>query len=129
MLTCAYMVERMTDLPASERLAKHRAVAAWLEYQWRQEMRIVADLEQQVAEQERRRAKARAGLNFKIEPERAGHGARLHRGDCATYPDEHGLIDAGDAVIALRDPGTPIAPCQVCNPVAALRNVRVPLEE
>lgn len=41
----------MSDQGLGERLAKHAAVAAWLEYQLHQERRIIADLEREIAEQ------------------------------------------------------------------------------
>ncbi|MFI2780115.1 DUF6233 domain-containing protein [Streptomyces sp. ALB3] len=40
--------------------------------------------------------------------------ALLHRGGCATYPDQVGLISREDAMVALAEPD--IEPCEVCRP-------------
>lgn len=117
----------MNDLPLVERLEKHRTLAAWLEYQLRQEQRTIRDLERQLADEQRRKDAAHAALHFKIEPARSSDGsARLHRGDCAVFPGGFGFITPVDAVVALRDEGTPIVPCDICNPAPALNGVRVP---
>ncbi|MEU9496581.1 DUF6233 domain-containing protein [[Kitasatospora] papulosa] len=38
----------------------------------------------------------------------------LHRGGCATYPDQIGLISREDAMVALIEPD--IEPCEICRP-------------
>lgn len=119
----------MNDMPLAERLEKHRTLLAWLDYQAGLERRTVRDLERQLAEETRRLEKARQGLAFKIQPQRAGTEALLHRGDCGLFTGEFGLITGEDAIVALRDPGTPIAPCDICKPLAALNGVTPPAEE
>ncbi|MFB4420668.1 DUF6233 domain-containing protein [Streptomyces sp. QL37] len=44
---------------------------------------------------------------------------RLHRGGCATYPDQVGLISRAGAMVALAEPD--IEPCGVCRPDTGLR--------
>jgi nitrile hydratase len=116
----------MDDMPLAERLEKHRTLLAWLDYQAGLERRTVRDLEQQLAEETRRREKARQGQSFKIQPQRAGTVALLHRGDCGLFKGGLGLITAQEAIVALQDPEVPVEPCEICNPVAALHGVPAP---
>ncbi|WP_405689425.1 DUF6233 domain-containing protein [Streptomyces sp. NBC_01185] len=43
-------------------------------------------------------------MSFKIQPQRSSSTALLHRGGCATYPDQVGLISREDAMVALMQP-------------------------
>ena len=52
------------------------------------------------------------------QPQRSSSTALLHRGGCATYPDQVGLISREDALVALAEPD--IEPCQVCRPQTGL---------
>ncbi|MGW6684116.1 DUF6233 domain-containing protein [[Kitasatospora] papulosa] len=45
-------------------------------------------------------------------------GVENHRGGCATYPDQVGLISCQDAMVALAEPA--IKPCAVCRPQTVL---------
>ncbi|MFF1574847.1 DUF6233 domain-containing protein, partial [Leifsonia sp. NPDC058292] len=98
----------MSDLSPSERLAKLAALEEWLAWQLGDTRRKIRETEQAVEEERRRRERAHAELNFKIEPQRAGRGAKLHRGGCHLYRHEMGYITRDDALIALDDDGTPI---------------------
>lgn len=51
-------------------------------------------------------------MAWKIQPQRSSSTALLHRGGCATYLDQVGLISREDAMVALAQPD--IEPCEVC---------------
>ncbi|MFI8792646.1 DUF6233 domain-containing protein [Streptomyces sp. NPDC055105] len=110
----------MSDLPPSERLAKLAALEEWLEWQLMDTRRRKREAEQAVEEDRRRRERAHAELNFKIEPQRAGRDAKLHRGGCNLYKNQMGFIGRDDALIALEIDDPPIEPCAICNPRSAL---------
>jgi hypothetical protein len=110
----------MSDLSPSERLAKLAALEEWLDWQLMDTRRKKREAEQAVEDERRRRERAHAELNFKIEPKRAGRDAKLHRGGCNLYRHEMGYITRDDALIALEDEGTPIEACAICNPMSAL---------
>ncbi|MFF1358686.1 DUF6233 domain-containing protein [Streptomyces sp. NPDC058297] len=111
----------MSDLSPSERLAKLAALEEWLEWQLGDTRRKIRETEQAIEEDRRRRERAHAELNFKIEPKRAGRDAKLHRGGCNLYKNEMGYISRGDARIALELTDPPIEPCDICNPVPGLQ--------
>ncbi|MFD8347093.1 DUF6233 domain-containing protein [[Kitasatospora] papulosa] len=54
----------------------------------------------------------------RFQPQRSSSTALLHRGGCATYPDQVGLISREDVMVALAEPG--IEPCEVCRPQTGL---------
>lgn len=110
----------MSDLSPEQRLAKLTALEEWLDWQLGDTRRKIRETERAIEEDRRRRERAHAELNFKIEPKRAGRDAKLHRGGCNLYKNEMGFINRDDAVIALTDDGTPIEPCAICNPMSAL---------
>ncbi|MFK3984822.1 DUF6233 domain-containing protein [Micromonospora sp. NPDC050397] len=81
--------------------------------------RRIRELEIQEAQEQVRRERARAETLWKIQPQRSSSVALLHRGGCATYPDQIGLISREDAMVALAEPD--IEPCKVCRPDTGLR--------
>lgn len=89
-------------------LDKNRALLEWLRRQVGQTEHRIRELEIQEAQE---RERARAEMSWKIQPQRSSSVALLHRGGCATYPDQVGLISREDAMIALAEPD--IEPCQV----------------
>lgn len=107
----------MPDLSPSERLAKLRAVEAWLDWQLRDTRRRI----EQVAEQ------VRAVGGYVTEQERqAGKpvGVTIHAADCAKIGQAVTTLDATDAQRALlKDPGFNHA-CQHCRPDVALGIVK-----
>lgn len=107
----------MSDLPPSERLAKLRAVEAWLDWQLKDTRRKI----EQVAEQ------VRAVDGYVTEQERqAGKpvGVTIHAADCAKIGQPVTTLDATKAQYALlRDPSF-THPCQHCRPDIALGIVK-----
>ncbi|MFC8230672.1 DUF6233 domain-containing protein [Streptomyces sp. NPDC057287] len=99
-------------------LDKNRALLDWLRWQVGQTERRVRELEIQEAQERERRERARAEMSWKIQPQRSSPTALLHRGGCATYPDQAGLISREDAMVALARPD--IEPCGVCRPETGL---------
>ncbi|MEU2469433.1 DUF6233 domain-containing protein [Streptomyces sp. NPDC012486] len=99
-------------------LEKNQALLEWLRWQVAQTERRIRELKIQQAEEQARRERARAELAFKIQPQRSSSTALLHRGGCATYPDQVGLISREDAMVALAEPD--IEPCEVCRPQTGL---------
>ncbi|MEU9616274.1 DUF6233 domain-containing protein [Streptomyces sp. NPDC048209] len=109
------------DTPTSHTISdldKNRALLEWLRWQVGQTERRVRELEIQDAQERARRERARAEMAFKIQPQRSSPTALLHRGGCATYPDQVGLISREDALVALAEPD--IEPCEVCQPQTGL---------
>ena len=108
----------MSDPGGMTPLDKNRAVAEWLEYQLRQVKSRIRELEV-AEEQERRRVElARAGMRWKIQPQRSNSAALVHRGDCSLYPADGGFISREDALIALAEPD--IEACPICRPDTGL---------
>ncbi|MGW1744615.1 DUF6233 domain-containing protein [Streptomyces sp. NPDC002092] len=107
----------MSDLSPSERLAKLRAVEAWLEWQLRDTRRRI----EQVA------AEARAVDGYITEAEhRAGKptGVTIHAADCPKIQQAVANLDATTAQYALvKDSGFNHA-CQHCRPDVALGIVK-----
>ncbi|MFE2936905.1 DUF6233 domain-containing protein [Streptomyces sp. NPDC059278] len=103
-------------------LDKNRALAEWLEWQLRQVRGRIRELEIKEQQEARDRERARAERSWKIQPQRGGSTALLHRGGCSLYSARFGFISREDAVIALAEPG--IEPCQICNPQTGLQSPR-----
>lgn len=99
-------------------LDKNGALLEWLRWQVTQTERRVRELEIKEAQELARRERARAEMAWKIQPQRSSSTALLHRGGCATYPDQVGLISREDAMVALAQPD--IEPCDVCRPQTGL---------
>ncbi|WP_424922636.1 DUF6233 domain-containing protein [Streptomyces sp. wa53] len=99
-------------------LEKNRVLLEWLRWQVGQTERRVRELEVQEAQERARRERARAEMAWKIQPQRSSSTALLHRGGCATYLDQVGLISREDAMVALAQPD--IKPCEVCRPQTGL---------
>lgn len=107
----------MSDLTPTERLAKLRAVEAWLAWQLRETRRRIEQVEQQ----------ARAVGGYVTEQERrAGKpvGVTIHAADCKRIGQAVASLDANEAQTALtKDPGFTHA-CQHCRPDLALGIVK-----
>ncbi|MFJ8870596.1 DUF6233 domain-containing protein [Streptomyces sp. NPDC102473] len=99
-------------------LDKNRALLYQLRWQVGQTERRVRELEIQEAQERARLERARAEMSWKIQPHRSSSTVLLHRGGCATYPDQVGLISREDAIVALAEPD--IEPCEVCRPQTGL---------
>ncbi|MFD7868034.1 DUF6233 domain-containing protein [Streptomyces sp. NPDC059783] len=99
-------------------LEKNRILVDWLEYQLRQAKNRVRELEVQEAQERRQRERARAERSWKIQPQRAGRPAMLHRGGCTLAAGANGLINREEALIALEEPD--IEACDVCRPETGL---------
>ncbi|MFE1949988.1 DUF6233 domain-containing protein [Streptomyces sp. NPDC059524] len=114
----------MNDQSPEERLAKHRAVEAWLEYQLRETRRTIAELEKEAVEGERRRAVAYRERRYTLEQgdseEQIGI---LHRGACEQYKGED-FFEAPQAAVLLRDRRA--VPCDTCRPALGLRGTWIP---
>lgn len=116
---CGPRLERMNDLTPEQRLEKHRAVRDWLGWQYRQAQKTVNDLERQITADRHRAEKARRERSWKVQPERAGRPAMLHRGGCSLFKTELGYLNREEAVIALEEEG--LEACEVCRPEVDLR--------
>ncbi|MFG3244138.1 DUF6233 domain-containing protein [Streptomyces sp. NPDC048157] len=99
-------------------LDKNRALAEWLEWQLRQVRGRIRELEVKEQQEARARQRARAEQSWKIQPQRGGMPAMLHRGGCTLFKSELGFLDREEALIALAEPD--IEPCQICNPQTGL---------
>ncbi|MER5277757.1 DUF6233 domain-containing protein [Streptomyces sp. NPDC002809] len=99
-------------------LEKNRILAEWLRWQLRQTENRIRELEIAEEQERRRRERARAEMSWKIQPQRAGRPAMLHRGGCTLSAGEHGLINREEAMIALAEPD--IEACEVCRPETGL---------
>jgi len=99
-------------------LEKNRILLDWLRWQVGATERRIRELEVQEAQERACRERARAEMMWKIQPQRSNKVALLHRGGCATYPDQVGLISREDALVALAEPD--IEPCEVCRPETGL---------
>lgn len=99
-------------------LDKNRALVDWLEYQLRQARNRVRELEGKAEQEARARERARAERSWKIQPQRAGRPAMLHRGGCTLSAGADGLINRGEGLIALEEPD--IEACEICRPETAL---------
>ncbi|MGW1106118.1 DUF6233 domain-containing protein [Streptomyces sp. NPDC002540] len=99
-------------------LDKNRALADWLEWQLRQVRNRIRELEVKEQQELRARERARAEQSWKIQPQRAGRPAMLHRGGCTLFKSELGFLNREEAVIALAEPD--IEPCEICTPQTGL---------
>ncbi|MEU3656457.1 DUF6233 domain-containing protein [Streptomyces sp. NPDC032161] len=99
-------------------LDKNRALEQWLEYQLWQVRSRIRDLERAEEQDRWRRERARAESSWKLQPQRAGTPAMLHRGGCGLYNAQLGFLDRDEAMIALAEPD--IEPCEVCRPETGL---------
>ncbi|MGW1405387.1 DUF6233 domain-containing protein [Streptomyces sp. NPDC002403] len=99
-------------------LDKNRALEQWLEWQLRQVRGRIRELQVKEQQQRRARERARAEQSWKIQPQRSGSTALLHRGGCTSYSAQLGFLDRGEALIALAEPD--IEPCEVCRPESGL---------
>ncbi|WP_199546557.1 hypothetical protein [Streptomyces sp. N35] len=114
----------MNDQDPEERLAKHKSVAAWLEYQLQQEIRIIAALEREVAEHERRKKVAHRELRFVVERSWTEETPdAMHRGNCRKNRSGGELIEGQEAALIMRDRSDHIIACATCNPLPALKAV------
>ncbi|MFJ8870600.1 DUF6233 domain-containing protein [Streptomyces sp. NPDC102473] len=82
-------------------------------------LRRIRELEIREPQERERRVRERPEMSWKIQPQGSSSTALLHRGGCATYPDQVGLISREDAMVALAQPD--IEPCGVCRPETGLR--------
>lgn len=112
-----HRLERMSDLSPTERLAKLRAVEAWLDWQLRETRRRIEQAEQQV----------QATGGYVTEAERkAGRavGVTIHAADCRKIGQAVTQLDASEAQLALvKDPSFNHA-CASCRPDVALGIVK-----
>jgi hypothetical protein len=114
----------MRDQSPEERLAKHRTVATWLEYQLAQTRREIAKLEKQVVTAERQRTVAHRELRYTLERgDSAEQLGILHRGACEMYRGED-FFEAPQAAVLLRD--RIAVPCDTCRPLLSLRGTWIP---
>ena len=109
----AHRIERMPDLPPTERLAKLRTLEEWLAWQLESTRRKIRDLEQQQARP----------VEYKVEKQlREGHplGATIHLADCTMTQRDTRSISADDARAALTKDGKFFRGCEFCAPGRAL---------
>ncbi|MFJ7200714.1 MULTISPECIES: DUF6233 domain-containing protein [unclassified Streptomyces] len=99
-------------------LDKNRILEQWLEWQLRHVRGRIRELEVKERQEERARERARAEQSWKIQPQRSGRTALLHRGGCGLYNAALGFLDREEALIALAEPD--IEPCEVCRPETGL---------
>jgi hypothetical protein len=100
----------VTELSPAERLARYRAVEAWLEWQLAQTRRTIADLEQQAQQ-----APARYVIERKIR-ENHPQGAIVHLADCTMPERATRPVDADDARQGLTRDGQFFHACEFCSP-------------
>ncbi|MFJ4717475.1 DUF6233 domain-containing protein [Streptomyces sp. NPDC088785] len=116
------------ELPVEQRLALHEGLLVWLEWQARNERNLIRRLRSDAATEQQRREVAHRGLGFTVEADRAGLTWTVHRGDCG-FATSDDVVDAPEARAALSRPdGEAARPCEVCNPLAALRDVPPPTD-
>ncbi|NEC17930.1 DUF6233 domain-containing protein [Streptomyces parvus] len=94
-------------------LQKNQALEEWLRWQLGQVQARIRDLK--ALEERERQAR---GTLWKVQPERPGSPALLHRGDCRLHDGTMTFISREDAVVALTMPE--IEPCTVCRPETGL---------
>lgn len=99
-------------------LEKNRILVEWLEYQLRQAKNRVRELEVKAEQEKRARERAYAEQRWKLQPQRGGRPAMLHRGGCTLSAGEHGLLNRDEALIALEEPGVEV--CEICRPETGL---------
>lgn len=110
----------MNGLSISERLEKQRTLRDWLAYQLAQADRAIRDLEAQEKEERRRKEAARREMSWKLQPARAEEGhPMLHRGTCAIFRGEIGLLNLQEVKIAFEE-FPDLEMCTICNPWGSL---------
>lgn len=110
----------MRDQSPEERLAKHKAVEAWLEYQLQQTRQAIAELEKKAAQWQRMQEVAYRENRFTIEPAHVEDGPDiLHRGGCRKQPDPVDFYLPEE--LAWEAGQRQLTPCDACNPMPALR--------
>ncbi|MFD4596687.1 DUF6233 domain-containing protein [Streptomyces sp. NPDC058464] len=104
----------MSDLNPAERLAKLRAVEAWLDWQLRETRHRIEQVEQQiqttggyVTEQERK-----AGQPV---------GVTIHTADCTRIGEAIAILTEAEARFALAKDGGFMHPCVHCHPEKELK--------
>ncbi len=110
----------MNDLSLEDRLAKNIAVLQYLEWQVKQQHAKVRTLEAEVARDRKRRERARMEQSWKLQPQRAGRPAMLHRGGCTLYKTQIGYLARTEALLALEDEEIGLECCEICNPLPGL---------
>lgn len=115
----------MSDLSPEERLARHRAVLQWLEYQVGQELKEIAKLEAEISEKRRRKKVAYRESRFTVEYTWSDDTPDiLHRGACEKYHATGDHLQAAEAALMMRE--RHLVTCPSCNPGPALAHVRLP---
>ena len=110
-----HTLERMSDLTPIERLAKLRAVEAWLDWQLRQTRQRIEQVEQQI----------QAAGDYVTEQERrAGQpvGVTLHTATCTRIGQPAAILTEAQARFALAKDGGFMHPCEHCQPDQALNS-------
>ncbi|WP_306317182.1 MULTISPECIES: hypothetical protein [unclassified Streptomyces] len=116
----------MHDLNPEARLAKHRAVEAWLEYQLAQTRKAIAELEKKAADWERMKEASYRERRFTIEPARTEDGPDiLHRGGCQKNPGAVDYYLPEELAWEVGADQRQLAPCETCNPMPGLRGHRM----
>jgi hypothetical protein len=101
-------IEHVTELSPAERLARYRAVEAWLQWQLAQTRRTIADLEQQ-----------QRPARYVIEPKKHPQDpapALIHLADCTMPNRKTSPVDADSARLGLTKDAENIAACEFCAP-------------
>lgn len=110
----------MHDQNPEERLAKHKAVKAWLEYQLRQTDQAIAALEKKAADWGRMQEASYRERRFTIEPARTEDGLDvLHRGGCHKQPPPVDFYLPEELSWELGQ--RRLDACTTCNPLPGLR--------
>ncbi|MEU6217198.1 DUF6233 domain-containing protein [Streptomyces sp. NPDC047022] len=115
----------MSESSLPERIAKHRAVAAWLEFQLGQERATIRRLEKEAVELERGKTVAWRERRFTVqEPRHDAEPYVIHRGGCTKSPAARDYVQAPEVVIMMR--GKSVEGCRTCNPMPGLRGTWTP---
>ncbi|MEV7034661.1 DUF6233 domain-containing protein [Streptomyces sp. NPDC093272] len=103
----------MSDLSPIERMAKLRALEAWLDYQLRDTRRKIEEGEKWLAA---------SGAYITEQERKAGQavGATLHAADCAHIVQPVAVLDEAKARFALNKDSGFMHPCEHCHPEKAL---------
>ncbi|MEU6217208.1 DUF6233 domain-containing protein [Streptomyces sp. NPDC047022] len=115
----------MSESSLPERIEKHRAVAAWLEFQLGQERATIRRLEKEAVEWDRRKAVAWRERRFTVqEPRHDEEQYVIHRGGCMNNPGARDYVQAPEVVIMMQ--GKNVEGCRTCNPMPGLRGTWTP---
>lgn len=112
-------IERMSDLPPEERLAKQRILREWLAWQLRTTDATIRTLEAEVEQAKRQAQRAWAEARWKLEPARDRRTV-LHRGGCGIWKGETGFLERQEVLLLLQDESLVVEICGVCNPKSGL---------